>query len=194
MQTLGPSHGKERSDNPHDPNHDLVGAGGPGLLACGVRVEGVVWVRGPRAMLLRRLSDVFGQVQWGVLPRRRQDFAQVPMPDFRAVARAVGGIRGADRAATVSAVLAGSSVPQTVAPRWVGYVGCPRCGAAEETWQHRFWECPYTPSIRPETGVVADAGRGAGSGGAAAPERDGVVVCTDGSAFEVDDPVLCRAA
>lgn len=71
---------------------------------------------------------------------RRRDFAGVAPPDFRAGARAISAVRGADRAAAVLAVLAKSSAPQTVAASWAGHAGCPRCGAADETWHHRVWE------------------------------------------------------
>lgn len=56
---------------------------------------------------------------------------------FRAGARAVPAVCGADRAAVARGVLAGSAVPQTVADRWVGSQGAlgagppPRCETTE---------------------------------------------------------------
>lgn len=45
-------------------------------------------------------------------------------------------------ARVLRAVVVWAATPQTLAARWTGASVCPACGAPQEDWRHRFWDCP----------------------------------------------------
>ena len=168
----------------------------------------------PRAIVVDFLVNSWRSRRWALLVRLRGHFATVHRPDPAGMAASLRAARPRDQQGALIAALSGAVVTQSVACKWRGGdATCLHCRLAAETPYHRFWECPQWSTLRARLGVfVAPPGPLASTGvlpmdpdlwarlgRAEAAKLDAPAphafrsVWLDGSAFETEDPVLCRA-